>query len=369
MSHGTMAMPAAPTARELAREVEILVPPEQLARVHLATARVRPARIPVETRVPGTVGPNEYREIRVSPLAGGVVTQVAVQIGETVKPGQVMAQIFSRELAEAQTALVSNEAELEAEHKRLLRTQELVRIGAASREELERVEATHNVHVAHVEEARQKLLLLGLDEEQIAKVRAKQPVGSNISVPAPSEGMVIERKVNPGQVVNAAQELFTVTDLRSVWVEGNLLENDFGAVRVGSAATITTAAYAERRYRGAVTYIDPRVDPETRTARVRVEVENPGMLLRLGMYVDMVFRSAPAGSVVVVPKEAVHSIGESVVVYLPGAEEGSFVQRVIRIGEVSAEGVEVAEGLKAGETVVTEGSVLLRAEAVRQGAK
>ncbi len=158
-----------------------------------------------------------------------------------MKRDQTLAQIFSRDLAEAQTIYVSTSAEFDAEHKKLVRTQELVRLGAASRQELEEIEANHQVYAAHVEEARQRLLLLGLGERQVADVAAGRQASTNISIPSPLDGVVTARNVNLGQVVTSGQDLVTVTDLSSVWIEANLLENDFGAVHVGSQATITMA--------------------------------------------------------------------------------------------------------------------------------
>jgi RND family efflux transporter MFP subunit len=173
--------------------------------------------------------------------------------------------------------------------------------------------------------------------------------------------------VNLGQVVTAAQDLMTVTDLSSVWIEANLLENDFGAVRVGTQATITTPAYAGRDYRGVVSYIDPQVDPATRTAKVRVAVDNPGATLRLGMYMDVLFTSPAGKSVPVVPKQALQAIGATTVVFVSvEGEPGRFLQRTVKTGEAAGTGLRVLEGLNLGENVVTDGSVLLRAEAIRQ---
>lgn len=361
MPSGSSAPPAQP------QETEVTIPAEDLDRLHLKFAKVTEATVKVEVRVPGTVQPNAYHQVHVTPLVGGVVTQVSAELGQAINRGQVLAQLFSRDLAEAQTAYVANNAELEAEHKKLQRTQELVRLGAASREELETVEASHQVHAAHVEEARQRLLLLGLDERQVAGVAAGRQASTNIAIPSPLEGVVTARSVNPGQVVTSGQELFTVTHLSSVWIEANLLENDFGAVQIGSQATITTPAYSGRQYRGLVEYIEPRVDPQTRTAKVRVAVDNPGLALRLGMYMDVLFTSTAGATVPVVPKQAIQSIGATSVVYVPvDGEPGRFLQRTVKTGEGTSTGYRVLEGLKSGETVVTEGSFLLRAEAVRQ---
>ncbi len=165
-----------------------------------------------------------------------------------------------------------------------------------------------------------------------------------------------------------AQELFVVTDLAIVWLVGDLYEQDFAAVRVGSEATITTAAYPGLEFRGRVSYIDVRVDPQTRTAKVRVEVPNPGGRLRLGMYVSMVFAGAGGQRQVVIPRAAVQSMGDQSIVFLPVAgEEGKFLRRKVRLGSASGNSYVVLEGLRAGDTVVTDGSFLLRAEAARSG--
>lgn len=348
------------------QEVTISIPSSEVDRLRLQFAKVTEAAVAKEIRAPGTVQPNAYKQIHVTPLTGGVVTQVSAEIGQSVQRGQSLVQIFSRELAEAQTKYLADGAELVAEHKKLVRTQELVRLGAASRQELEEIEASHQVHAAHVEESRQRLLLLGLTDQQVSDLASGKHAGTTISVPSPLDGIVTARAVNLGQVVNASQDLLTVTDLSTVWVEASLLEDYFAAVRSGSPAVMMTPAYPSRRHRGTVSYIDPQVDPQTRTAKVRVVLDNPDSALRFGMYMDVLFTSA-SGRAAVVPKQAMQTIGASNVVFVPvEGEAGKFRQRTVKTGGGSAAGLEILEGLRPGETVVTDGSFLLRAEAIRQ---
>ncbi len=222
-----------PEPEALSQQTDVTIPAEGLDRMHLKFAKVTQTPISVEVRVPGTVQPNAYKQVHVTSLAGGVVTQVGVELGQEVKRGQALAQIFSRDLTEAQTAYISISAELEAEHKKLMRTQELVSHGAASRQQLEEIEANHLMHAAHLEEARQKLLLLGLDNQQVADVAAGKQVSTNIAVASPLDGVVTARNVNLGQIVTAAQDLLAVTDLSSVWVEGKLFSKTTGLIRTG----------------------------------------------------------------------------------------------------------------------------------------
>jgi RND family efflux transporter MFP subunit len=152
------------------------------------------------------------------------------------------------------------------------------------------------------------------------------------AVPAPIDGVVLARMANLGLVVSKAQELFTVADLSRVWVMASLNEKDFAFVHVGSAARITTPAYAGRVWNGRVAYIDPQVDPNTRTAQARIEVANPRESLRFQMYVDVEFTSQGAVGTAV-PEAAVQSIGDRQFVFLPIKDnEGSFTMRVVRLG-------------------------------------
>jgi cobalt-zinc-cadmium efflux system membrane fusion protein len=193
-------------------------------------------------------------------------------------------------------------------------------------------------------------------------------VSAITSVPAPIDGIVTERGANAGLNVDTATKLFTVVDLSTVWVVANLYEKDFSRVRVGSEAAITTSARPDVTLRGRVSYIDPQVNADTRTAKVRVEVPNTGGELRLGMYADVVMAGASATLALRVPRNAVQNVGDRTVVYLANPKEpGTFVEREVRLGQTSGEQVEVLSGVQAGDVVVTEGSFFVRAERERLG--
>jgi hypothetical protein len=180
--------------------------------------------------------------------------------------------------------------------------------------------------------------------------------------------VITERAANVGLNVDQATPLFTVVDLSTVWIIADVYEKDFSRVRVGNDATVTTSAYPGLSLRGRISYIDPQVNPETRTAKVRVEVPNPRGDLRLGMYADVVVTGAPGASVPVVPRSAVQNVGDRTVVYLANPKEpGKFTEREVRLGNASGEQVEVTAGVQPGDAVVTEGSFFVRAERERLG--
>jgi RND family efflux transporter MFP subunit len=347
-------------------DVEIVLAPEAVARAGIKTAPVTVGSTTMEVVVPGSVVANSYREVKVAPVAAGVVTKVNVELGASVRRGQPLATIFSTDLADAQTRYLSMTAMLEADHKKLERTQALAAIGAASRQEFEEVTAVHASHETEVEAARQRLLLLGLTPDQVQGLRGPGQVVSSVTVPAPIDGIVTGRSANLGQVIGMGQELFVVTDLSEVWAVGDLYEQDFRAVGAGSEAVVTTPAYPGTTLRGRVAYIDPRVDAQARTAKIRVALANPDGRLRLGMFVNMAFRTPARDRVVLVPKAAVQALGDRQVVFVAAKdEEGKFIQRTVRLGPPVGESYAVVSGLRPGDTVVTEGSFLLRAESTR----
>src|SRR2546426_7027115 len=346
--------------------VEVSLTPEAIERAGIKTAVVGVQSTVSGITVPGTVTTNAYRDIKVNSLVGGIVRQVSADLGATVSHSQPLAVVFSAELADAQVKYLSMQAMLEADHQKLVRSEKLVALGAASRQELEEVTATHAGHATEVAAARQRLLLLGMAPEQVAGLTDAFHVVSDVVVRAPVDGPVIARSVHPGPVGGAAQELFVVTDLRTVWVIGDLYEKDFASVRVGSPATITIPARPRGVSNGRVAYIDPRVDQATRTAKVRVEVPNRDMELRLGMYVTLSFRTGSAERGLVVPRDAVQAVGERTVVYVRGeGDEGRFAERPVKLGAAAGDAGQVVEGAEPGERIVTSGSFFLRGEAAR----
>ena len=188
---GPMVAPAPPSASDApARpaadmgDTEILLPPDVVARAGLKTATIGAADVGAAVTVPGTVMPNAYQEVKVTPIAGGILTRIHVDLGASVQRGAPLATIFSSELADAQTRYLSMRAMLEADHKKLERTERLVAIGAASRQELEEVTAVHTGHETEVAAARQRLLQLGLPQQEVNALTDPSKVVSQIMVPA-----------------------------------------------------------------------------------------------------------------------------------------------------------------------------------------
>jgi membrane fusion protein, heavy metal efflux system len=312
----------------------------------------------------GVVQANAYRETPVMSLVGGIVRSVWPELGQNVSKGQTVAVVSSNDLADSQSKYLAAIAELEEHHKHHARTEKLVAIGAASREELELAASKLKAAESELANLRQRLLLLGLSSQLVSALRSTSQVSSEVSLPAPASGTVTSRTVNSGEVIEANKELLRVTDLSSVWVVAQVYEKDLGKVHIGSGASITTDAYPGRVFRGQVSYVDPKVDPQTRTAQARVELANPRQQLKIGMYVNVAFAAlAATGSTVpVVPVAAVQNLGNRQVVFVATSDSSVFAMRGVRLGSESNGYYPVLEGLSVGDRIVTEGSFMLRAE-------
>jgi RND family efflux transporter MFP subunit len=347
-------------------EQKLILTPEQLQRAGIKVEPVGEKAAPemATQMATGIVQPNAYHETPVISLVSGIVRSVRAELGQTVGRGQTLAVVSSNELAEAESRYVTAFAELDEHHKHHRRTERLVEIGAASREEFEMATTKLKTAEADVANMRQKLLLLGLSPQRVNGLNTSSQVSSEVTIPSPSSGSVTTRTVNPGEVIEANKELMRVTDLSSVWVVGQVYEKDLGRVVVGSGASVSTDAYPGRVFRGRVSYVDPRVDPATRTAQVRIELANPRQALKIGMYVNVAFATigGAENTVPVVPAVAVQNINNQQTVFVATNDPNVFVLRPVRLGPESNGFYPVLEGLAVGDRVVTEGSFLLRAE-------
>jgi RND family efflux transporter MFP subunit len=312
----------------------------------------------------GMVQANAYRETPVMSLVGGIVRSVGPELGQSVKKGETVAVVFSNELADAQSRYLAALAELDEHHKHHARTEKLVEIGAASREELEMATTKLRSTESEVATLRQRLLLLGLSSQRVSALHSSSQISSEVSVSSPVSGTLTGRVANPGEVIEANKELMRVTDLSSVWVVGQVYEQDLAKVHIGSAASISSDAYPGRVFRGQVSYVDPKLDPQTRTAQVRVELANPGQQLKLGMYLNVAFAAlgGAQSTTALVPVVAVQNMNSQQVVFVATSDPNVFVMRPVRLGPENNGYYPVLEGLNVGDRVVTNGSFMLRAE-------
>jgi Cu(I)/Ag(I) efflux system membrane fusion protein len=185
-------------------------------------------------------------------------------------------------------------------------------------------------------------------------------VRRTITLRSPYGGVVVEKRVLAGQRIMPGDVAYRIADLTRVWLEGEVFERDLPTVRLGLPVAADFAALPGQSRTGKIDYVYPTVNPETRTARIRVELANPGLTLKPGMYATIRF-SAPTDSVLSVPRSAVLATGERNFVFVRDAQ-GRFVPHQVTLGTATDERVAVLSGLAPGDTVVSSGTFLVDAE-------
>ena len=288
-------------------------------------------------RAPGIVRIDERKLTVVTLRAEGYIEELHVNAtGETVKAGAPLFRLYSAPLVQAQL-----EYALAVKAARTL----------------------HDANqMAMVDGAAQKLRSLGMPEVRIREIRDSGSVPRTIEWPAPASGTVLEKKVISGQRVMAGDELYRIADLSTVWVIAEVPERDIGSITLGDRATVAFRAFLGQPIDGRVTLVYPELKPETRTARVRIELPNPDGRLKPDMYADVIFHAgAEDKPVVAVPDSAVIDSGTRQLVLIVRGE-GRFEPRVIKTGRHGEGYVEALEGVKDGEEVVTTATFLIDAE-------
>lgn len=208
---------------------------------------------------------------------------------------------------------------------------------------------------------RRRLLFWDIPAAEIDHVLETGTVTRTFTLRSPTDGVIIEKAVLAGQRVMSGETLFRVADLGAIWVEAQIFERDIGEVRMGTRAEVEVAAYPGERWSGTVTYLYPSIDAVSRTARMRVELRNPGRRLKPGMYATIRLRGATRPHVVTIPRTAVLATGERVIAFVKRAD-GQLEPREIRTGLATDDRIEVLSGIAVGDTVVASATFLIDGE-------
>lgn len=347
-------------------DVIVPVPEDMARRAGVQVVTVTRGQVTDRVRLPGTVTPNQYKQVVVSAVTGGRVTRVVAQLGDRVSRGAPLAEVYSSDLSDAKTRYLAARADLAAADERLNRTTRLVTIGAASQQELEQMQADRTKLANEMEGAAARLRLLGLSAAGIDRLKSAKDITASVVITSPADGVITERTANAGVVVMDGASLFTISSTSPVWVIADVHERDVSRVRVGTPATVTIEG--EPPFSGKVAYISPEVRPDTRTAQVRIEVPNPGGRIRFGMFVNVELASSTGAGRAMVPESAVQQVAGRSFLYLQdSARRGAFVEREVTAGAHANGSVEILRGVKPGDIVVSEGSFFVRAERERLG--
>ena len=332
-NHGAAAAPA--TARPM------MISAEDAQRIGVTFATVTMAPMNREIRTVAQVTYDETRVKTVSPKIDGWVEGLFINYtGQPVGAGQPLLAVYSPMLVSAQ--------------EELLLASRLTRSLSGASEE------TRNNATDLEAAARRRLEYWDIPASEIDRIQRTGQVRRTLTLRSPFGGVVIEKNVLSGQRIMAGEALYKVADLSTVWVEGEVFERDLPAVRLGSSVTAEFDALPGTSRSGRISYIYPTLNAETRTARIRVALSNPGLILKPGMYATIRIDGAST-SALSVPRSAVLSTGERNLVFVKRAD-GMLEPRNVVIGESTSDRTRILSGVNAGEVVVASATFLVDAE-------
>lgn len=294
-------------------------------------------------RTTGNVVYDETHLGTVTPKFAGYVERLYVNFtGQSVRPGQPLLEIYSPELVAAQEELLA-----------AIRMEQQLREVASA--------AVVDRTAGLVDAARRRLLLWDVSSAQVEQIERNGEVRRTLTLHAPFGGFVVEKMVQTGQAVDAGMPLYRLADLSNVWVEADVYEQDMRFVRLGEMVHVEFAAYPGESQQGRISYIYPDVRSDTRTARVRIELANPGGRIKPGMYATVNLDAPLSERAVLVPRDAVMHSGTHAMVFVEEAP-GMYRAREVQVGTEVQGRTQILSGLIAGERVVSRANFLIDSE-------
>jgi Cu(I)/Ag(I) efflux system membrane fusion protein len=320
--------------------VTVKIDPARQQLIGLVTAQASMGAIGQALRTTGRVAVDETRIHRINVKFGGYVEKVQADfVGQLVRRGDPLFSIYSPELLAAQEELL---------------------LALQTRMALASAKGLTSDGSDLVEAARRKLQLWDVPAATVQRIEESGQPERAITVVSPTSGVVSKKEVVPGMRIEAGGMPYEIWDLSSVWVLADVYETELQRVKVGGPAVLTLKAISGKEFQGRVAFVDPVLDPKTRTAKVRVSLANPGGLLKPEMFGEVILKSAPRQGLRI-PADAVIDSGTRSVVFI-ALGDGKFQPRVVRLGASDGDNVEVQDGLAAGDQIVTRANFLVDSE-------
>lgn len=336
--------------------------PEQVRAANIQLAKVEVHKETAVLEATGSIVAADDRQARVGVRVPGRVTALKAAVGDTVKKGQVLAVVESPELGRAKSEYVSAAAAARLARENAAREKQLFEKKISAEVEWRKAEAEAVRTAADLQAAENRLHALGVGDRELPDKVAH--FGSTFGTSSPIDGVVVERGVTLGEMVNPEKTLFLVMDLGVVWLIVDVFEKDIAQVALKQRVKVSVTAYKEEEFEGEVSYIGAVVEPRSRAVKVRIALANPNGRLKPGMFarVSLSDTKGDEHEHLFVPVEAVQRTEQGEIVFVPGDEPGEFVPRPVKTGHEAGKSVAIDSGLTAGEQVVVSGSFILKSE-------
>jgi len=308
----------------------------------------------------GKVLAHQYRKAIVSYAFPARIAQIHVQTGDWVKPGQKLVTLQSEEVGNAKSEFYKAKADHELAKINFEREKSLFNRGVGAKKNFITSEAELKVAATSLDAAHKKLHVLGFTEEQVKTISETHQINPIITLFSPISGKVIENKAVLGALIDQANEILTIMDPTLLWIDAEIYEKDIAKIRIGQEVEVSIPAYPEETFKGKITYISDVLKEETRTITVRTEVENKSYKLKPGMFADIKIFFNQQSKVLVLPKEAILDDKDEKIVFIKVNDK--YLPLVVEIGAREGGFIEITQGIKEGDEVVTKGNFQLKSK-------
>jgi len=342
---------------------QISLPPEALKGQIFQTELVRRKTVLPEIKVTAVIKPNKYKLAKISPRIEGKAIQVIPELGDLVQKGQTLAILDSIELGQKKAELLQARVNLKLARRNFEREHRLFKQRISSEKEFLDAQGEFERNHAAYRATREALRMIGVPEEEIKEMQwdAKNHPLSYFHLTAPFAGTIVSRNITMGEVIRPTDVPFTLADLTTVWVSLDIFEKDLAHISEGLKVRIMMDAYPNEWVEGTLDHILNVLDPATRTVHAHAVIENRSGRLRPGMFATVVIRipSSDKQEGLVVSQTAIQQVQEKATAFVE-IEPGTYAVREVILGTTVPPDVEILQGLKEGEAVVTEGSFYLK---------
>lgn len=341
---------------------EIELTAEEITELGIEITAAGPGSIYRTIDLPGEIKLNEDRAVHIVPRIGGIVREVRGHLGDEVKPGQILAVIESRELADATAEYLASRERLALAGAVHDREEKLWQKKISSEQEyLDARQAFSEARIAH-RSAQAKMLALGMSDEALEGMSSQAESDfTRYEILSPAGGTVIHKRISLGEVLEENREVFIVADLSSVWIDINVYQKDLAFVREGQEVSLSMGG-GTLAAKGTISYVGPLLEHETRTALARIILQNPDKTLRPGTFITAHISVESKEVPVTVPRYAVQTIDGESILFLP--TDDGFEAHPVTTGLFSPTTVQIASGLEPGQRYVSKGAFILKAKLV-----
>jgi cobalt-zinc-cadmium efflux system membrane fusion protein len=350
---------------------------ENSKRIKLSSLSIKDIGLKIDTaetkpmsgiiKAPAKLAANQDLEAQVGSLIQGRVAEVFVNLGDNVKKGRVLMHLVGLEIAEIKLQFLKAKANLTFAEETLKRQKTLIDQKVGSQKSFLEAQSEYDKALAEYNAEHKKIHSIGLDEKGGVEFVDTNPNGKNahsgeiLPIRSPIDGIIVERNIVIGQLVDASTHCFKIMNNSSLWADAQVYEKDIHLINSKSEITLEVTAFPNEKFTGRIIYIGEVVDEKTRTIKVRALLSNVNRKLKPEMFAEMLIPSNNHSEGVVVPMESVLKDGENDIVFI-AINDTTFEKRIVEVGMAQSNSIQILNGIKSGEKIVSHCSFLLKSE-------